>query len=134
MSLKAFHIVFIIASILLTLFFGFWCLYQWRYLGQGTAYTWTGLASLLAAVGLVNYLRSVLKKLKNVGLMVLPLMLLASNSSLACMVCYGDPDHAMTKGLNAGVLLLLGVIVFVLVMFASFFLYLRRRFKEFEGC
>lgn len=46
---------------------------------------------------------------------------------LACTVCYGDPESPMSKGAIAGVVLLGGVILGVLVAFASLFLHWRRR-------
>jgi hypothetical protein len=33
---------------------------------------------------------------------------------LACATCYGAPDALMTRGLNAGILTLLGVVAVVL--------------------
>jgi membrane protein implicated in regulation of membrane protease activity len=39
--------------------------------------------------------------------------------ALACSVCFGDPNSAMTKGALAGVLVLLAFIVFVLAAVAS---------------
>jgi len=54
MSLKAFHIVFVTASIVLALLFGVWSLVN--YFHDGTvADLLFGLGSLAAAVGLVFY-------------------------------------------------------------------------------
>lgn len=66
MSLKAFHIVFIAASVLLmgglaTLSFG-----QYRETGSGLYLLWSGLA-LAAAAGLVVYGRYFLRKLKHIS-------------------------------------------------------------------
>lgn len=49
---------------------------------------------------------------------------------LACAVCYGNPDHAMSKGLNAGVLVLLGFIIFLLIGFGAFIFFVRHRIKK----
>lgn len=46
---------------------------------------------------------------------------------LACSVCYGDPNSAMSKGLTMGVLFLAAVIGLVLAAFACFFITLKRR-------
>lgn len=67
MSLKAFHVFFISASIVLALGFGVWA---WRaYSAQGGAVNlaWTALA-FAAAVGLTVYEVNVLKKFKRAGL------------------------------------------------------------------
>jgi hypothetical protein len=42
----------------------------------------------------------------------------------ACTVCFGNPDAAMTRGVQAGIFLLLGVTGFVLLGFAWFFIQL----------
>jgi len=66
MSLKAIHVVFIVASIMLALAFGAWAVKE--YLDGGPRdYIWYGAGSLAAGLGLVFYLRAVLKKLKNVS-------------------------------------------------------------------
>ena len=67
MSLKAFHLVFIIASILLALGFGAWSLVNYFSQHGGIWYLLAGIGSLLAAVGLVFYERYFLKKTKNVS-------------------------------------------------------------------
>ncbi|HYC53473.1 MAG TPA: hypothetical protein VEL28_00840 [Candidatus Binatia bacterium] len=58
-------------------------------------------------------------------------MLLAAmpSAARACAVCFGDPASPLTKGADAGVLFLLGVVVVVLAMFASLFLYWMRRMR-----
>ncbi len=66
MSLKAFHILFIIASFLLALFLGGWCLNEYFTGAHRTGDLLLGLLSLAAAVGLVVYGRYFLKKLKNI--------------------------------------------------------------------
>lgn len=67
MSLKAIHIVFVIASSLMTAFFAFW---SWReYFGPaGTvAHLVYGVLSVVAFVGLLVYGRYFLKKLKHIN-------------------------------------------------------------------
>jgi len=46
---------------------------------------------------------------------------------MACSVCYGDPNSPMTKGVEAGVLVLLGVVGTVLLLLASLLLFWMRR-------
>jgi len=67
MSLKAFHLVFIVASILLAVGIAAWSLLNY-FSPHGVAWdlVW-GLASLVAGVGLVVYERYFLKKLKDVS-------------------------------------------------------------------
>ena len=61
MSLKAFHIVFIVLSVAITAGFGVWAL-------QHPAYKGWGIACLLAAVCLVIYGVAFLQKLKKAHL------------------------------------------------------------------
>lgn len=50
----------------------------------------------------------------------------------ACAVCYGDPDSAMTAGLNNAVLFLLGIVGIVQGGLIALFLSFRRRMKSRE--
>jgi hypothetical protein len=67
MSLKAFHLVFIVASILLALGFAAWSLVNYFSPGGGLRDLLVGLGAATVAVGLVFYERYFLKKLKNVS-------------------------------------------------------------------
>ncbi|HWF18537.1 MAG TPA: hypothetical protein VG754_04690 [Verrucomicrobiae bacterium] len=67
MSLKAFHLVFIVASILLAVGFA-----AWEFVGYFSPHggAWdlvAGIGGLLTAIGLVFYERYFLKKTKNVS-------------------------------------------------------------------
>ena len=66
MSLKAIHIVFIVASILLSLGFGAWSLNEYS---RGAARTnlWFGIGSVVVGVVLIFYCRAVLRKLKDIS-------------------------------------------------------------------
>ena len=56
-----------------------------------------------------------------------------TNPALACPVCFGNPNSAQMKGVQAGILALLVVTVSVLSGIAGFFfIYLRRRIRMFE--
>jgi hypothetical protein len=46
---------------------------------------------------------------------------------MACNVCRGNPNAALTAGMDMAILTLLGFIGFVLCAFVSFFLYLRKK-------
>ena len=66
MSLKAFHLVFIILSILFTLMFGVWGVVNHGSSGKTTELV-LGVISLAGTVGLSVYLRYFLKRLKHVS-------------------------------------------------------------------
>ncbi len=66
MSLKAFHIVFVVVSSLLAFGFGAWALNQYLTSG-GTANLAYGIGSLLAGIGLIVYGVIFLKKLKHIS-------------------------------------------------------------------
>ncbi len=57
----------------------------------------------------------------------------SAQTALACSVCYGDPNSPMTKGVQAGVLVLLGVVGTVLFGLASLFLFWVRRAANLEN-
>lgn len=66
MSLKAFHIVFVVASVLLSAGVGVWAIAEFAQVGA----TWLivlGVAALAFAVGMIVYGFWFLRKLKNVS-------------------------------------------------------------------
>lgn len=67
MSLKAFHIIFVTASVLLAFGVGAWSLDQYFRVGMGTVYMVSGVGSIIAGVGMIVYGRYFLKKLKNIS-------------------------------------------------------------------
>jgi hypothetical protein len=66
MSLKALHIVFIVASIVLAIGFGAWSFNEFSN-GAGRNHLWTGVASVAAGLGLIVYGRAVLRKLRHIS-------------------------------------------------------------------
>jgi hypothetical protein len=46
---------------------------------------------------------------------------------IACAVCFGASDSLQFKGMQMGILVLLGFTACILGGFAAFFIYLRRR-------
>jgi len=66
MSLKALHIIFVIASIMLALFFGAWAVKQYFEVG-GRAYVWYAIGSFSVGLALIVYGKVVLKKLKDIS-------------------------------------------------------------------
>lgn len=56
------------------------------------------------------------------------MMIMTSSVGWACTACfYGDPDDPANKSLRASVIVLLIFILALLVLFARFFLIVRRR-------
>lgn len=55
------------------------------------------------------------------------LMVAAPRAVLACPVCFGQNDSPLASAINAGVILMLGVVAAVLGALASFIVYLARR-------
>lgn len=66
MSLKALHIVFVIASIVLALGFGAWAVKQYFETG-GRTFIWYAAGSFAAGLALIIYGKAVLKKLKDIS-------------------------------------------------------------------
>ncbi|MEE2674011.1 MAG: hypothetical protein VX466_09455 [Myxococcota bacterium] len=66
MSLKAFHIVFIIVSTLVAVAFGAWAIRDFATSGSGLNLA-LGVASLVGSLALVRYGVWFLRKMKNVG-------------------------------------------------------------------
>ena len=66
MSLKAFHIVFIAMSILLSFFCGIWLLHEYAS-DRHAALLAAGIGLLIAGLGLIWYGKSVLRKLKHIS-------------------------------------------------------------------
>ncbi len=56
-----------------------------------------------------------------------------SEPALACAVCYGADDAAMTAGMNNAILMLLGVVVVVQGSFVALFLSFRHRARRTRG-
>jgi hypothetical protein len=70
---------------------------------------------------------------KNIAITLTVALLAAPSLVEACPVCFGNPGSMQTKGVQAGVLALLGVTVGMLASIAGFFfIYLRRRMRMFE--
>jgi hypothetical protein len=66
MSLRAFHLLFIVMSVILTAFFAAWAFGEYR-AGQSLAYAVTAVASLAAGIGLIVYLAAFMKKTKRLS-------------------------------------------------------------------
>lgn len=114
MSLRGFHIFFIVVSALLSVFMVGWGIYDFRATGDmmGIGLALLGAAS---AVLLVVYFRWFLKKYPKltpmlVSLLAGGLVLTRGPWAEACGVCYTDPNNPLTKGAIMGVTVL-GLII-----------------------
>jgi ABC-type Mn2+/Zn2+ transport system permease subunit len=66
MSLRAFHLLFIVMSVILTAFFAAWAFGEYR-TSQDLTYAVAAVASLAAGIGLIAYLAAFLKKTKRLS-------------------------------------------------------------------
>ncbi len=67
MSLKAFHIVFIVASILLAFLFSAWCMASYFRADGPVLHLIFGVGSLLSGILLIIYSKYFLRKLKDIS-------------------------------------------------------------------
>lgn len=126
MSLRAFHLLFIALSVVLTAFFAAWAAGQYQ-TAHEIGYAIVSVASLACGIGLTVYGAAFQRKTK--GLMAIAFVLAAPRAALACPVCFGQNDSPMAIAMNMGIIAMLAVVVGVLVAFASFFIHLMRRAK-----
>lgn len=59
--------------------------------------------------------------------MVCAFLVLRAPETLACAVCYGDPQSPLTNGMNMAILSLLGITGGVLAAMVVFFVFVRKR-------
>ena len=126
MSLKAFHLVFVVASILLGLGVGGWGITEYQANGEISALV-IGLIFLIMGIALIIYGKRMLKKTKHIGYLALTLLFGLEQNALACAACYGESDSPMAEGMNAGILVLLFIIGGTLAAIAGFFVFIMRR-------
>ncbi|MBI3586082.1 MAG: hypothetical protein HY088_03000 [Ignavibacteriales bacterium] len=63
------------------------------------------------------------------AVLLLFLVLIFSAIASACPVCYGETESKMADGVNAAIMVLLGITGGVLTLFTSLFLRFRKRIK-----
>ena len=136
MSLRAFHIVFLIVSTALSLLVGGWNFRAWRFSGDNL-HLLMSIGAFLAAVGLVFYGQWFLRKIRTTRIpplvIVLIGFLLTPRAAEACTVCYGEAAGPMIDGAKIGVYVLYGLVVLVQIGIISFFLVLRNRAKKYAA-
>jgi hypothetical protein len=130
MSLRFFHIVFIVLSALMSLIVGIWAIDAYRIDGSPT---WATLAVLAFAGGglLAVYGTRFLQKMRKLGVVALVAggTLGLPSDLLACAICLGNTQSSLRDGMTMGILALLGFAGFMIVSFAVFFIYLARKAK-----
>lgn len=121
MSLKAFHIVFIVISTLLcaVMVAWGWNEYAASKSGLGLLLGITGLAGLGLLIPYYGWFRKKMRTLGAYAILAVALSALFPRTVDACSVCFGDPSSPMTKGLKVGILMLLFVIAGVLAAIGS---------------
>ncbi len=128
MSLKTFHLIFVIASILLGLGVGVWGVIEYRAKGELGALA-MGIIFLTMGIGLMIYGGRMLKKTKHIGYLAFAALLFTHQNAAACATCYGESDAPMAEGMNAGIMVLLIIITGMLSGLGAFFIFLVRRSK-----
>jgi len=63
MSLRTFHIIFIVCSIVLSIGFGYWAINGYQQ-DHTLGLLWTGVGSFIVAIGLIIYEYQFIKKVK----------------------------------------------------------------------
>ena len=126
MSLKAFHLIFVIASILLGLGVGGWGVQEYRSQGELGPLV-IGVIFFSMGIALFFYGRRMLKKTKDIGYLALAVMFMLEQNVSACATCFGESDAPMADGMNAGIFTLLIVVGGTLMGIAGFFIYIIRR-------
>ena len=126
MSLKTFHLIFVIASILLGLGVGGWGVQEYRTYGELGPLV-IGIIFFAMGIGLFFYGRRMLKKTKNIGYLAFAVLFLLEQNVSACAACFGESDSPMADGMNAGIFTLLIVVGGTLSGIAGFFIYIIRR-------
>ncbi len=136
MSLRAFHIFFLVVSTALSLLVGGWNFRAWRLSGDNL-HLLMSIGSFLAAVGLLFYGQWFLRKIRTTRIPPLAIVLIgflfAPRTAEACSVCYGEASGPMIDGAKVGVYVLYGLVVLVQFGIISFFLVLRNRAKKFAA-
>ncbi len=126
MSLKIFHIIFIVVATLLSFGFAAWAFFYCLNAKDGL-YCGLGIGSIVLGVALIIYGNKFFKKLTQLAVIISPFI--CFSKVYACAVCYGALDSNLTTGLNMAIMSLLIILVGVLSCIVVFLLRFRRRAK-----
>ncbi len=123
MSLKAFHVVFIVVSIALTAWVSSWGIRTYIETRESMPLM-VALFSLVGGVALVFYMNWFLKKLKKIGFLSLAIpFFFFSDVVSACPVCMNNPNSPLVQSAAKGIWFLMAVISTVLMGFLALFIY-----------
>ena len=133
MSLKAFHIVFIIFSTLLALGTGVWCLWV-NFVAGAPIYVAGAAASFVVAIVLDGLWRLVLQEnetaahlhMKRVARYCWYRLCLPRSRALACPFCYGAKDGKSTEHMAVAIWFLFGAVMSVIGGIGAFSFHLWR--------
>lgn len=112
MSLRAFHIFFIVVAALFALFLAGWGYVRWQE-NPATGTLPLAVLSALAAVGLAVYGVRFVRTSKGIALLAL-ILAAAPSAADACAVCFNPENEASKTGLNLAIAFLLAVTALVL--------------------
>lgn len=131
MSLRAFHIVFVIVTVALSLYVAVWGFQEYAQERSAGALA-LAILFLATAVALAIYGKRVYHKLKDLPFVTMCVVaaLVLGEPAMACAVCYGNPGDPMVKGMNNGIWVLLGLVAFVQIGFVAMFWSFWRRSRE----
>jgi len=133
MSLRGFHILFIVASIGLCAFFAWWAYGQYQD-NHAAGYLATAIVSSLISIGLVVYAVKFVNKTKKLSAFSAIVLLLLPKIGEACSVCFaGDPTQKASVALRNSVIFLLIVLLGVLALFTKFFISVAKRSELTSG-
>jgi hypothetical protein len=124
MSLRAFHLFFIGASVALAAFFAAWAASQYRAQHE-LVYALAGVGAVAACGALIAYGAAFQRKTRR--LLAVMMCLAVPRAAYACPVCFGQSDSPMAAAANMSILVMLIITVGMLAAFASFFIVLIRR-------
>jgi len=118
MSLRAFHLFFILVSSALCAFLVIWGIYDFRLSGGalGPSLGAVGVAGLVLLTRYFRWFRQKVLKIWPLAVPALGMVLGSESVAQACAVCVGDPNSPLTKGALTGVAVLLSIVVVVLTL------------------
>ena len=118
MTLKSFHIVFIVASSLLALGLTAWSWHAYQEMAS-SGYLIMAIVSALALLALIIYgpwfWRSMRRLQAPLTALLVGAITALPEPLWACAVCFGDPNALMTKGARYGVFALVTIVAMLLV-------------------
>jgi len=139
MSLRYFHMVFISISAVFAAGFAVWAIRDYRLTGDTTNLIF-GVGAAIAVLPILFYAGWFWRKSRrltdsslSIAMIVVSTAAMIPNTSLACAVCFTDPDSLMSKGARWGVGFLGIVVVSLLIVIGAIAYRWVRRDSEMVG-